>query len=65
MSGLSVLGFRSLVTVGHHRGAVAQVGRGAVKSATGVNGLRKQRDAPSSSVILRKSGAGELRLAKA
>ena len=36
-----------------------------VNSATGVNGLRRQRDAPSSSAILRKSGAGELRLANA
>ncbi len=36
-----------------------------VSSATGVKGLRRQRDAPSSSAILRKSGAGEFRFAKA
>jgi hypothetical protein len=31
----------------------------AASSASGVNGLRRQRVAPSSSAILRKSGAGE------
>jgi hypothetical protein len=34
-------------------------------SASGVNGLRRQRDAPSSSAMRKKSGAGALRLAKA
>ena len=37
----------------------------AACNAAGVNGLRRQREAPSSSAILRKSGAGVLRLAKA
>ena len=36
-----------------------------VNNTAGANGLRRQREAPSSRVILRKSGAGELRLAKA
>src|SRR5205085_1017462 len=36
-----------------------------VERAGGVNGLRKQRAAPSSSAMRRKSGAGESRLAKA
>src|SRR5205823_4201304 len=34
-------------------------------NVAGVNGLRRQREAPSSIAILRKSGAGELRFAKA
>src|SRR6185437_4766499 len=34
-------------------------------SAAGVNGLRRHRVAPGSSAIRRKSGAGELTLAKA
>jgi hypothetical protein len=37
----------------------------AIRNAAGVNGLRRQREAPSSSAILRKSGAGEVRFAKA
>jgi len=36
-----------------------------LSNATGVNGLRRHRDAPSSRAILRKSGAGESRFAKA
>ena len=37
----------------------------SASSAPGVNGLRRQRAAPSSSAMRRKSGAGESRLAKA
>ena len=36
-----------------------------VNKAAGVNGFRRQRAAPSSSAIRRKSGAGESRFAKA
>jgi hypothetical protein len=57
--------YRNCVSFGRRSRTSERYSLITVSSATGVNGLRRQREAPSSSAMLRKSGAGALRLAKA